>query len=72
MQWMVEKNLLQLTKCGWTFSNKVRAKKYDKVLKGNIRKIDGVCLTPCFRGLQKKICKQHLLVTYAIMSFIQI
>ena len=37
------------------FLKKYKANKNDNVLKGNIRKVDGGCLPPCFRVLQKKI-----------------
>ena len=40
------------------FFKKYKANKNDYVLKRNIRKIDGGCLPPCFRVLQKKILRK--------------
>ena len=40
------------------FLKKYKANKNDYVLKRNIRKIDGGCLPPCFRVLQKKILRK--------------
>ena len=37
------------------FLKKYKPNKNDNVLKGNIRKIDGDCLPPCFQVLQNKI-----------------
>ena len=39
------------------FLKKVQAKQKWQCLKGNIRKIDGGCLPPCFQVLQKKILR---------------
>ena len=53
---MAEKKLTSIDKV-WLniFLKKYKPNKNDNVLKGNIRQIDGDCLPPYFRVLQKEI-----------------
>ena len=58
VQYMAEKKLTSVDKV-WLniFLKKYKPNKNDNVLKGNIRQIDGNCLPPYFRVLQKEILR---------------